>query len=155
MVLLLFCCDFRFVFDLQSHAAAQGNDLTTLRTLCEQQSYLSQEIYTKLSNNNNNVKIDIDILDDDGWNALMYASYYGHNNIITILKEYNSNINTINPNGSTALHLASGCGHIETVKLLLQYGADRDIRDHEKRKAIDTCKEIKPENWTEIVNLLQ
>jgi len=56
--------------------------------------------------------------------------------------------------GSTPLHYAAGCGHLPIVKLLLEHGASKEARDNEKRTPLSLCKEIKQNDWQQIVELL-
>lgn len=68
---------------------------------------------------------DVHAGDDD---ALMWASYYGHFDVVKLLLDYGTYVHAVN---DIALRCASYNGHMETVKLLLDHGADVRARDNE------------------------
>lgn len=63
--------------------------------------------------------IDINAAEADGYNALFYAGYYGHENIVKFLLESGINVNAQNKKGETALARLIA-EHADIAKLLLQ-----------------------------------
>ena len=57
-----------------------------------------------------------------GWTALMYASYIGHENIVTLLLEARVSVNVKSSKGQTPLMLAASCGNEGVAYFLLQVG---------------------------------
>lgn len=44
---------------------------------------------------------------DDGWNALHYASHEGLDQVVEqLIRKFNANVNQLTYNGRTALHIA-------------------------------------------------
>ncbi len=65
--------------------------------------------------------VDVNIVDDYGRNAMMWASAMGYNHIVELfMKEGSTIMDTKDNNGMTALSLAAEAGHIEVVETLLQ-----------------------------------
>lgn len=77
-------------------------------------------------------KIGLDLkklLTKDGTSPLMYASEYGHLNVVNYLLGVWVDVNYVRPSdGMTALMLASLNGNIEVVKALLKKGAKIDLK---------------------------
>jgi ankyrin repeat protein len=68
-----------------------------------------------------NTNIDINLQNNIGWTALMYASKYNKIDIVKLLlKREDIDINIQNKYGWTALMIASRFGKIDIVNLLLQ-----------------------------------
>ncbi|MDF2964957.1 MAG: ankyrin repeat-containing protein [Rickettsiaceae bacterium] len=84
-------------------AAKEGNLATV-------QYYISQNI-------------DIDINDEDGWTALMFAARKGHLDIVKVLIEYGGDINKADKYRWTALMIAAERGHLNIVKVLIKNDA--------------------------------
>lgn len=65
--------------------------------------------------------VDVDMMDEYGRNALMWASIGGHDKIVELFIDNGPFImNARDLDGMTALNLATQAGHISTVKILLQ-----------------------------------
>ena len=62
-----------------------------------------------------------------GFTALMFASLYGHSEIVRLLLNTKAKPDLQTENGETALYLAAGRGYPDIVQLLLEYGADPNI----------------------------
>ena len=62
-----------------------------------------------------------------GWTALMYASYIGHDSIVSLLLDARVEVNMCNNLGQTPLMLASSCGNDSVAYFLLQVGMDTEI----------------------------
>ena len=67
---------------------------------------------------------EVDLADDDGWTALLYASDEGDLEILELLTSSGADVNIRTGYGNTALHIASIHGHLEIAQLLLCQGAD-------------------------------
>jgi ankyrin repeat protein len=77
------------------------------------------------------IGIDLDIRDNWGWTALIWASFYNHGEVVKLLIEAGVNLNIRDNAGRTALIRASSWNNIELVKLLLENFADECILDDE------------------------
>jgi serine/threonine-protein phosphatase 6 regulatory ankyrin repeat subunit B len=66
---------------------------------------------------------DIDKADKDGWTALMWASEYGHMDIVKLLVDEGAELDE-------TLFKASAGGHLRVVKELLRNGADVNARNY-------------------------
>jgi ankyrin repeat protein len=75
--------------------------------------------------------VDIDIQDDDGFTALMYACDKNNIEIVKLLIENGSAINIQNNDGFTALMYACEKDNIEIVKLLIENDADINIQNND------------------------
>ncbi|MCX7897240.1 MAG: ankyrin repeat domain-containing protein [Rhodocyclaceae bacterium] len=90
-------------------------------------------------------------VDLGGWNALHYAAFNGHAEILPWLLAAGAEIDKPAPNGETALMLASRNGHFEAVRVLVGSGAKVDYRAHGK-----TAQDLAQENnHLEIAEFLQ
>ena len=72
---------------------------------------------------------DLNIRDNDGWTALIWASRWDRIEVVKLMIEAGANLNIRNNRGNTALILASSRNHPEVVKLLLENFADECILD--------------------------
>jgi len=80
--------------------------------------------------------VNVNIQNDDGWTALMWASSFkrylrstDRKEIVELLLKAGANPNIKGDNGWTALMFASGESNEDIVKLLLDAGADKDIQN--------------------------
>jgi ankyrin repeat protein len=71
----------------------------------------------------------IDILDKDGWAALMHASQQGRLDAVHLLLELGAKVNLQNKRGVTALMVAGGNGRLDIVSLLLKLGAEVNLQN--------------------------
>ncbi len=78
----------------------------------------------------------VDVLDEDGWNALIHAANWGHEKIVELLIANGAGVNVTVKGGKTALMCAAWNGHTEIVRLLLAKGAMIDVADNEKWTAL-------------------
>ncbi|KAI1127027.1 hypothetical protein F5Y10DRAFT_278351 [Nemania abortiva] len=69
----------------------------------------------------------IDALDKDGWTALMFASFEGHDTITKLLLDNGAQVNIVEKDGWTALMVASDEGYDAITKLLLDSGAQVNV----------------------------
>ena len=70
---------------------------------------------------------DINIRDNDGRTALMWAAYKGHGDIVKYLHQAGADINIMDNGGVTALIAAASEGHGDIVKYFHQAGTDINI----------------------------
>ena len=87
----------------------------------------------------------------EGSHALMFASSYGHLEVVKYLLEIGANPQTDpNPtNPELALVAALRNGHEEIVKLLLEHGADLNARNYKGETAWDVAKG--QQKWIDIL----
>jgi ankyrin repeat protein len=60
----------------------------------------------------------LDCQDEDGWTALMYASYHNHPEVVSYLATSKANLHLKNNNGKNARLLAYFEGHEEVLSIL-------------------------------------
>jgi ankyrin repeat protein len=89
--------------------------------------------------------------DEDGWTALMCASYQGHVKVVKLLLVRGALIDIQINGGSTALIAASFYGKIECVRLLLERGADMSLKHNNGKTAKDAAVK---QGYADIVHLL-
>jgi uncharacterized protein len=83
------------------------------------------------------VHLNISRDDDDGWSALVMASYWNHPEVVKLLIRSGADLNIRGDGGKTALIFASRFNNIEVVvKLLIKGGADLNIRSDGGRTAL-------------------
>jgi hypothetical protein len=80
--------------------------------------------------------IDLNVQDNDGWTALMWAAFGGHLEVVRLLIAKKTDLNIRNNLGDTALMLAAVKGHTEVVKLLIAAGAAVNDRDNDGGTAL-------------------
>lgn len=84
-------------------------------------------------------QIDVNISYEGGWTALMFASSYGHTELVELLFEFpDLDINKASNRGYTALMFASANNHQEIVRMLLERpDIDRSITNENGLNAWD------------------
>lgn len=100
----------------------------------------------------NNAAGYVNIQDNLGNTALIYASYIGYIEVVNLLLTMGADPNIQNKHGYTALMDASSRAYIGISKLLLEYGADPDIQSYDSGYTV-----LRLESWYdtyEIVKLL-
>lgn len=103
---------------------------------------------------------DINLKDEHGWTALLWASWTGFPEIVSILLEKGSDVNTVDAQGHTPLTTASLRGNDKVVNILLEKGADPDHKNNAGKNALDLAKEYLERypdhkmNYENIINLL-
>ncbi|XP_018911781.1 uncharacterized protein [Bemisia tabaci] len=78
----------------------------------------------------------IEVKDENGMTALIWASTYGQLPTIERLVNAGANVNNVCPKGYTALLLASYNGHFEVVRYLLAFGANVNYSDESGNTAL-------------------
>ena len=67
----------------------------------------------------------IDQIDDDGYTALMFATW--NFRLTKILMEAGANVNILSVNNISAIHIASGRNLVNVVELMLERGSEIDV----------------------------
>ncbi|MBD6618753.1 ankyrin repeat domain-containing protein [Komarekiella sp. 'clone 1'] len=75
-------------------------------------------------------------------NALWFACFGNHYDLIHLLLAANIDINNQNDNGATVLMYAASSGKTEVVKLLLQYYPNMHLKNLDDYKAIDFASNL-------------
>ncbi len=71
-----------------------------------------------------------------GWTCLHYAASYGHDNLLKMLAEIISDLDSQDKSGWTALMCAASNGHVDCVETLLNFGASIDVGNVQGRTAL-------------------
>lgn len=89
--------------------------------------------------------VDINATDEQGRTVLHHAALQNRLDNIVYFTEQHGQIvlNQRDEYGRTALHYAAEAGHASIVTALLMKGTKADILDHDKKYAIDLCKDKK------------
>jgi len=82
----------------------------------------------------------LDARDNDGWSALMWASWSGLNKVAFKLLELGASPRFADRQGNTALIIAAQRGNADIVKALLAKGADKATANKLGTTALDTAK---------------
>ena len=80
--------------------------------------------------------VDVNTNDMDEKTALMFASCYGHKDIVELLVSNWADVNKKDNDGLTALTRASSLGYKEIVEILVSNGADVNQKDHDRWTAL-------------------
>jgi ankyrin repeat protein len=71
----------------------------------------------------------IEVKNNNGWTALMWAAYWGHTPTCALLLEKGASIEAKDNNGRTALMHAAREGYTDVCMLLVEKGADLNQKD--------------------------
>uniref|UniRef100_A0A672UPB6 Osteoclast-stimulating factor 1 n=1 Tax=Strigops habroptila TaxID=2489341 RepID=A0A672UPB6_STRHB len=83
-------------------------------------------------------QVGVNGLDKAGNTALYWACHGGHKDIVDVLfTQANLELNQQNKLGDTALHAAAWKGYADIVEMLLAKGARTDLKNNEKKLALD------------------
>jgi|GEM_PF-6445195 ankyrin repeat protein len=80
--------------------------------------------------------VNVDASDGNGFTALMWATMFGHSDVVTRLLQAGANINATNEAGQTALMRAIISQDTDLISLLLEAGANPHVIDHEGNTAL-------------------
>lgn len=72
---------------------------------------------------------DVNEKDENGCDALMHASFFGHLDVVETLLRHGADVGTRARNRTTALMAAIQNGHSDIARLLVEYGADVNAVD--------------------------
>ena len=78
----------------------------------------------------------------DGQTTLINAAIEQNWSMIELLIKHGAEVNAVGTNGRTALMEAALFYRLENTRVLLEHGEDKNIRDGEKRLAIDFARDI-------------
>ncbi|XP_037979905.1 osteoclast-stimulating factor 1 [Motacilla alba alba] len=83
-------------------------------------------------------RVGVNGLDKAGNTALYWACHGGHKDVVDVLlTQANLELNQQNKLGDTALHAAAWKGYTDIVEMLLEKGARTDLKNNEKKLALD------------------
>ena len=71
----------------------------------------------------------VDLKDEDGWNAFIFACYNGYLEIAKLLLDNGAEVNSVNNDHLTGLIYVCKHGDYKIAKLLLDNGADPTMKD--------------------------
>ncbi|PRT56454.1 Dilute domain-containing protein C25B8.08 [Wickerhamiella sorbophila] len=99
----------------------------------------SEKVHELLGNDRARQMLDIEAKDTAGSTALIYASCYGNESVVTELLRYGANPDSQDRNEWTSLMWAVNNHHLSIVQHLLENGADVNIKTSTGRSAVDIC----------------
>lgn len=88
----------------------------------------------------------INATDNDGWTALMWASWSNLPKTARVLLERGCPVNAADRQGNTALTIAAQRGNAAIVRVLLENGANANARTKNNQTALDLANEAKTDN---------
>jgi len=78
----------------------------------------------------------VDLINNDGLTALMFAAAMGHKDVVQRLLEKQASVDLINNDGLTALMFAAQNGHTDIVRQLLEKQASVDLKHNDGLTAL-------------------
>ena len=75
-----------------------------------------------------NIGMPVDIANERGKTALMFAASKGHTDVVRLLLQKGADVNKACPRGWTALHEAGYSKNCDVIRELLQQGASRGMQ---------------------------
>jgi ankyrin repeat protein len=97
---------------------------------------------------------DVNAKDNDGWTALMWASWSGLTKVASTLVDHKTDVKAVDRQGNSALTLAAMRGNCEIVKLLLANGAAVTDRDQAVVRKARSEYSKRKRQYDEIITLL-
>lgn len=79
----------------------------------------------------------VDLANDEGWTALMLASWKGYTDVFAVLLENGASVDKQRATGLSALASASEFGHVDAARVLLAGGAKRGLTGREPKCSVD------------------
>jgi len=90
--------------------------------------------------------------DDDGRTALMKASNYGYEDVVTLLIAHRANVDLKDKAGRTALMHAADGKYVDAIPHLMAHGADVYVQDGEGNTALDIARKSENEVAVELLS---
>lgn len=81
-------------------------------------------------------RVDVNLVDDEGRTAIIFAAIGGHLECVQLLIERGALIHQADYSGRTALHWAAQYGHATIIHMLLRSGANMMNDDYQGRTAL-------------------
>ncbi|MCJ1294529.1 hypothetical protein MMC34_006087 [Xylographa carneopallida] len=81
--------------------------------------------------------VDVNVADEEGTAPLIYASCFGHQEVVSVLLEAGAQVDRQDRNQWTALMWAMTNRHKDIAKILLDHGASPEVRSSSGRTAFD------------------
>merc|ERR1719419_731539 len=91
----------------------------------------------------------INLQDKRGFTALMFAAYYGYDDIVSTLLQYDANMFTYNYSRWTALRFAAASGNVGCVRLLLD-SVPTDQTEYNRLRE-DLCRHVRQVNCLKLI----
>lgn len=83
----------------------------------------------QLASVDDDLKAEIDLLDNAGFSLLHYCCLYNLNSLVPVLLAKGANVDKKSSTGTAPLHLAAGSGHLALTQLLVECNATLEIYD--------------------------
>ncbi len=117
--------------------AKSGRPLKVHENLARLRSLVNEEKKLKLRQIIR--KHGIDSFDEDGRTALIWASFFGKENLVKWLIKKGANLNSQDRSGYCSLHFCSQEGNIKIAKILLENKANVNVQDEHGNSPIWTA----------------
>ena len=104
---------------------------------------------------------DVKAVDEDGWTALLWASWTGMPTVVEELVKAGSDVNALDNQKQSALMIASQRGNDKVVEILINAGADKTLKNAAGKGAEDLANEYmvqfssRKENYEAVLNALK
>ncbi|MBO4712153.1 ankyrin repeat domain-containing protein [bacterium] len=106
-------------------------------------------------------KADLELKDEDGWTALIWASWTGMPTVVDLLIKNGADVNALDNQKQSALMIASQRGNDKVVELLINAGADKTLKNATGKGAEDLANEYmvqfssRKENYEAVIKALK
>jgi ankyrin repeat protein len=118
------------------HLAAAKGDKKQLEEILSTLPIIQDSVESILGRSKLCYREGVDVKDNYGRTALIYAVHHGHIDCVSLLAEAGGNVNLQSEDGSTCLHEAAYSGDLKMIATLLSLGADGLIVDNDGRLPI-------------------